>query len=272
MKGLRDNPILDDCQKVLMRCSKLEIDDKNRQIIGIIESGLYGNASTLIDKETFEIVHQKKIDQVEVLPFFFLISIPPNKNEGIIMIERLGERGIRSFFEAYISNEFSKHFSNYYLYFGHLMAAQLVEHLIEVGTIKKLRFVKFNIPHDKIDALEEGHKETSINCEIVFTSRNLPLKKRILSLFSEDKKGIEINNLFEQKEIGAEYDTIKAEVKIGASKRVINLGDFAKARNHVDVTSDVTLSDNNFPAFGSIKKIAFQLYDDFADLLYSKYE
>ena len=51
MKGLRDNPILDDCQKVLMRCSKLEIDDKNRQIIGIIESGLYGNASTLANGE-----------------------------------------------------------------------------------------------------------------------------------------------------------------------------------------------------------------------------
>jgi hypothetical protein len=266
LENLSTNPIINDHKQVTMKVSRLEIDQSNRLIFGIIDSGLYGNSSTLVDKETFKEVFKKESRHSDVLPFFFLLSIPKNKNESILILERISEKGIRKPFDYILQRNFKNMFPNFNIDIGHLIPSQMAEDFIKRGTIKTLRFIKFNIPHDKIDALEEGHEEILFDREVVYKAKSLPIKNRLLSIF---KPGKTTENLFEMKDLNQEeYDSIKVEIELGGSRKTINLNNFSKIRNYLDI-SYVSLL-NGQPEFNSIKKIAFEFHDKLSNLMYSE--
>ena len=112
--------------------------------------------------------------------------------------------------------------------FGHLVVNQVIQNYLEKGIIKSLRFIKYEIPHDKVDALDEGHEEIRLHRELVYKvsdkKAGVPVKNRLKSLFKKEQKGLTVENLFEIKELDDGYDNIKVEVKLvldGLSKPTI---------------------------------------------------
>ena len=68
---------------------------RHRQIHGIIETGEYGYESTLFDVNTNSVSYLRSTTDAEMLPFYFLINIPSQLDEGILLLQRTGSHGIR---------------------------------------------------------------------------------------------------------------------------------------------------------------------------------
>jgi hypothetical protein len=260
-------PFKDDGNKAYFSISTPRFYPADRKICGIINSGNYGISGDIIDVDAKVIVHKKETNHADSLPFFFLVYLPKDTNEGILILQRIGTYGIR----GALLDLFSKHFSSLYPGFNcsinPLIPDQVVKNIITKGTIKKLRFIKFNVPTDKTDTLFDLHQEKPYNAELSFSSPSFFPKDKIMTIFNP---GVEVKNLFELRDWGFAYDTIKIEVQFGPESRpkVINLSNFSKIRNYIDITSEVLIGDNGHPKFNSILKYADQLCNDMSKILY----
>ncbi len=266
LESLKKQSCKDDVEKVVIRVSDLYVNPETRIIDGIIKCGAYGIESELIDTETNRIVHNRKLNHAETLPFYFFISIPKNKNEGILILERIGIYGIRTRF----SDDFKKHFSLLYpkllASINHLVPDQIVQQILRKGITKKIRFIKYEIPTDRFEGFDGGHKEIPGNFEISISAKNIPILERINSLFDGSRT---VKNLFEIKDFGIEYDTIKIEVKMpGGSRKIVNLGNWQKVRNYIDITEKVSKEKNGQPSLESLRFLTLELHKDLSQLMY----
>lgn len=253
--------------KAFFSVSELNIDKQNRKISGFIKTGYYGLAGDIVDVEKKSIVYEKTVNHADSMPFFFLVYLPRHRNEGIFILERIGTYGIRGVLSSIFSEYFSSRYKEFYCSINPLIPDQVVKNILSSGIIKKLRFIKFMVPTDKTDALCEGHKEEYVNAELSFSSKSFFNKDRILNIFNP---GVEVKNLFELRDWGFEYDTIKIEVQYGPRSRtkVINLSDFSKVRNYVDITDEVGIDNSGHPIFEDIEFSANELCDDMSKVLY----
>ena len=65
-------------------------------ISGIIESGDYGTQEDIIDIKTGKSKYTKTPTDASLVPFFFMFYIVPNKDEGYLILERIGNIGVLS--------------------------------------------------------------------------------------------------------------------------------------------------------------------------------
>lgn len=258
LNRLQHNLSNDHGEKILMRVTNY--NTYNRKCDGIIETGIYGYESDLYDIETDTISHRKKVNEAEMLPFYFLISLPKNANEGIILFQRFGKFGIRTVFSRDFRNYFASQVKNFSVEINPLVPETLVKYYIEEGSLKKIRFIKFEIPRDIADALNQSHEEQEGYIELtVAAKRNNQLPgMSIIRDFFEGRR--DLNKLIELQDF--EYDTIKVELEAGGERRVIDLSDWLKIRAYYDITGDVELNGGGHPYYSSIHKIAMNLHDE----------
>lgn len=263
LESLKSAPLFDQDQKTSLRVSTLNV--QNRIISGVIESGPCGITSKLIDIETNHLKYQRRLTDAEIMPFYFLISIPKHKNEGILFLERISNYGIRKILGNCFGKHFSKKYSSFYVVLNPLVLDRVVQQILYDGIIKKLRFVKYEIPTDRFDGVDEGHQEIFGNVELIISANRIPVLNRIKQLFNGN---LTVKNLFELRDVNFEYDTIKVEVDINGSRRVINLGDWQKVRNYIDISNRIKLDSDGHPNFDSIEHEALELYKYLSSLLY----
>jgi hypothetical protein len=265
LTALKDMPIKDDQERNIISVS--ELTAKERRISGVIQSGLYGIQSKLIDIDTNNVVHERTTNQAEILPFYFLIDIPKGRNEGILILSRIGTYGIKTILSKFMEKHFLTNYSDFSILLKPLVPDQVVKQILFEGRIKKLRFIKYQIPTDVIDGFDEGHEEISKNLEMSISASRLPIVGRLKGLFDGSRM---VKNLFEIQDYGFDYDTIKVEVEMGGSNRIVNLGNWEKVRNYVNITDRVTLGNNGYPAFPSIESLALELNRSLSDLMWKK--
>lgn len=63
-------------------------------IDGIIESGEYGTQEEIIDVRTGKSKYVKTTEDATMYPFYFMLYVEPNKREGNLIVERIGNIGI----------------------------------------------------------------------------------------------------------------------------------------------------------------------------------
>ena len=262
---LKDKPIKNDYERTVISVSNLTV--KGRKISGVIQSGLYGVRSKLIDIDTNDIVHMRTVNQAEILPFFFLLDIPKDKNEGMLILQRIGAYGIKTILSQFLEKHFLTNYSDFLLSFKPLVPDQVVKQILFDGRVKKIRFIKYAIPTDGIDGFDEGHEEIPRNFEMSISASRLPVLNRFKALFNGSRK---VNNLFEIQDYGFDYDTIKVEVEMGGSRRIVNLGNWEKVRNYVDISTQVKLGNDGYPMLESIEFIALELNQSLSDLMWKK--
>jgi hypothetical protein len=275
LDDVRTNPRRDQNDCVLMKVTEHKVDPQKQEIVGIIEGGKYGLSSNLVDSKTFQTVHARERDQAELLPFYFFLLIPENADEAILMLGRIGKKGIRKDLAKFILIPFEEKFKDYDLKISPLITDAIIEQYLTTGNIQSLRFVKFQIPHDLVDALEDGHTEIPISREIIYQvkdrSQRLPIKKEVFTnFFRKPKVERKVTELFELRESESGYDTIKVEVDIGGSVKTINLDNFGRVRNYFDISKDPALlfSGDGHPTFDSINDIAHTLCKKMLEIMY----
>ncbi|MBN3872186.1 hypothetical protein [Nostoc sp. JL33] len=171
-----------DSYNIYMKASNIQ--EEGRSISGLIESGIYGISSNLRDVETDSITYKKKKSDAEVLPFYFLIYIPKDTNEGILLLQRTGKYGIRTHFGIFLDKYFSDKFPGFAVEINTLVQEEIIKRILYGGTIKKVRCVKYQAPIDRVDGLDEGHQEIPYNMEIVLSANKIPFMGKIQNFFN----------------------------------------------------------------------------------------
>lgn len=241
-----------------------------RLISGIVLTGSYGYESDIVNKNGNTITHHRTVEEAELLPFYFLVSIPRSKDEGIIILQSFKQYGIKKIFTENFDNYFRAERSEYKIEINDLIPEKLLEQLLERGNITKLKYISFEQPVDIADAVDTvDHKENqNLKAELILSE-----KKGIISGVIDSikdrlpyKKGQKDDPLKKLIEITSfEYDTVKMEVSINGKYRNIDLCDLGNMRPTLNITDDVVFLNNGHPEFDSINQIAIDLFKELAN-------
>jgi hypothetical protein len=237
------------------------INNNSRTLNGIISTGDYGYESDLINTQSMTLAHHRTTTEAEVLPFYFLINIKPNTNEGILLLERFGQYGIKTLFCKNLSDYFSSLFQDIYLDFYPILPNDYLSEFIKHGRITKIRLIKFSIPSDFADAfVNNGHLEEAGYLEYTIHAKKkggFPIVDKFCDFLNNPR---DLNTLFEIQDVS--YDNVKVEIVLNGRRRTIDLSNVERFVPYYDITEDVTIGDNGHPQLNSIDAIAKGLLRD----------
>jgi hypothetical protein len=244
-----------------------KLSEEQRRLFGVIETGEYGVESTLWDVETSAVAHRRKKTEADMLPFYFLFDIPDGTDEGLLLLQRSGNLGIRKALHVLMKQRFEAEFDDLRLRIDPLVEEKEIEKYAK-GRIEKIRFIRFGIPSDLTDSFDTGHEETEGFVELVIRARrgkSLPINNRLRQFRKKERT---LGNLFALTESKFTYEDIKVNSRVGNSTRTIDLARPDHLRSYHDISSEVKLDTNGHPKFESIHELAEALADKTRERLY----
>lgn len=238
----------------------------DRLLNGIIETGDYGYESNLKNIDRGSISYKRKIDEAEMLPFYYLIHLPKNNDEGIVILQRFKQFGIRKHLLDDFTEYFTSKYPNLNIEINPLVPETLIQQSFYNGRIIKIRFIKFEIPKEIEDAYDNpNHKEIEGQTELsvsVKRNDNLPILNPILEYLKGNRA---LNKIVELQDFN--YEDIKVELMVNKTHRTISLTNLNKVRAYYDITDKVKEDKGGHPSFESIDKIARELLKDLNEAL-----
>jgi hypothetical protein len=240
-------------------------DTTGRTISGTVESGIYGRASKLRDVVDWKVTHTKTVKEADMLPFYFLFDIPEGTDEGILIVERVGNIGIRKSLGTSIGQYVETRLPGFSFGIHHLARQDVVKAYLDGGAVSAIRFVHFGLPKDFADLLEEPHVEKRGSLELVARmgrGRAFDVGKRLQEYVSGKVK---LQRFVELEDF--EYDTVKIDVAKGGENRTIDLNKL-KMRGFYNISAVVELDASGNPEFGSIDDAARELLQEVKDGVY----
>ena len=240
---------IDDRRQKLLRV--LQYERQTWLVNGIVETGEYGYNADLIDVDTATVSYQRTGTDAEMMPFYFLAHLPSHLDEGVILLQRRSNFGIRTTFLKDFAEYFEKSNQGVKVVVNPLVPPHLVNEYLQNGRLTKIRLIRYGLPSDLADAYDAGgHVENEGTAEIVFLPRRgwgLPLMNRIRDVLAGKREIREMVELTDHK-----YDNVKVEIDVGGSKKTLDLSNVMKMRAYVDITSAVSIKDDGHPEFSSI--------------------
>lgn len=241
-----------------------------RLISGIVKTGSYGYESDIVDKNGNNITHHRTAEEAELLPFYFLVAIPSNKDEGIVILQGFKQYGIKKIFTESFDNYFKSDRSEYKIEINDLIPEKLLDQLLDRGSVTKLRYISFNQPVDIADATAtvDHIEDQNLKAELVLSEKKGIISGVINSIkrqlpYTKNKDDDPLKKLIEITSF--EYDTVKIEVRINGKYRTIDLCDLGNIRPTLNITDDVVCLGSGHPEFDSINQIAINLFKELAN-------
>ena len=244
-----------DTQKLLR---VLSFQPQDRLVSGIVETGEYGYEADLYDVNAAAVSYQRSRHDAEMVPFYFLANIPAQRDEGLLILQRRAQYGIRTV----LLQDFRKYFEmlspQMLIEINPIIPQGFIDQYLRDGRIKKVRFVRFEIPSDITDAYEGGgHTEVPGYAELAISAgrdQSLPLLGRIQDVLDGRRS---VNDLIELHEF--DYDTVKVEMEFAGSRKTVDLSNVMKLRAYVDITSELEVGLDGHPVLASVDRIATDL-------------
>ncbi|NJL53529.1 MAG: hypothetical protein HC930_17645 [Hydrococcus sp. SU_1_0] len=191
----------------------------------------------------------------EILPFYFMIFLPNERDEGILLLENIGRFDMKTHFSKILRDYTSKQNSTLLIEISKLIPGGMIEELLSKSKTTKIRLIKYNIPDDIFNTLDEPHKEKEFNIkrEVIYSSKDLSLQDKIRTIINQKTP---VQELFEIKEIKEnDYDKLKFELKIGSTTKTIDLDDVTNINNSIDITDDLAINTvTGQPSLDSLKQ------------------
>ena len=206
----------------LIRTKNLEFNGRN--IFGLYEKGEYGIEAELRDIYHGNISYERQVDDAELIPYFFHIIVPRNSDEIILALQETGIFGIKTIFRYDFSLYFLERFPDFKVQFNRLVPEELIDGFLDGGIVRKIRFIKYDLPDDIADAMVYDHEENKGSMELIFKAKRgkqFEISQSIRDFFQN--RG-EIQTFMEIPDIDFEYDNVKIELKLdGGATRTLNL-------------------------------------------------
>jgi len=268
---------VDDYAKKIFRVGKCVIDENERLISGIIQTGDYGYETELVDTGSGAVSYKRKTSDAEVMPFYFLIYNPKEKDEGCVILQEFKGLGIKTAFLKYIRDCFCSENENFVVNMLPLVPEQLIQELFSKGEPKKLRYIKFGLKSDPAD-VGNDHQEDEYNIELNISARRnkyFQIRDGICDSISNYKPLDEImSHFYDKKKFDRvielhdfEYDIVKLQLSINGKTKIIDLSNPYTLRPIHDITGEVEIGADQHPMFISIDKIAKNLLKTYTDAM-----
>lgn len=228
---------------------------KNRMFYGLVDYGKYGKKSKTKNTETFEEVILDEKTAVTA-PFYFLLYVPPDEDEGILILERKGREGMKVIFKEWLNNMiFKKQLHSFELEIIDYLPKAVIKDYMDKGDIVAFDFSETPSHKDGINVLSKSLNKIK---------GKFTVRMKVSKGYGEAAKDF-LNNLM-NKEINLDegglieinednVDLFRAEIKIGNSTRKFNIQGNS-IRPYMDITDDIENIDGGIPDFSEIHKIA----------------
>lgn len=241
-----------------LSCMK-KVTSQGRSITGLINAGHYGEASDIVSSINAELSYEKKTTDAEMIPCFFRIDIPEDKDEALLILQRDNRVSCKSAFTSLVAPLVAAQNPNLTVAVTPLTSAQVFKQLVSEGEVQRLRFIKMGITDDFADSYDKGHKEVEGSMELIVKARrgfSLPFRAILGNWLSSKEM---VKEIFEVPAL--DFDTVKADVKIGRTVRTL---DFGKKFSQpiVDLTADVKFGSDGHPTYASLIAATEQLATD----------
>ncbi|HEY4374240.1 MAG TPA: hypothetical protein VGN52_20105 [Burkholderiales bacterium] len=238
----------------MMRIATLLDITPSRTWAGFIETGDYGYTSDLFDTAANVVSYHRKAPEAEMIPFFFMLSVPANASMGILLLQRFKQFGIKSHLVPELKRAFEKTYSGFGLEIERLVPKTFIDNVLKDGVLKALRFINYELPSDLADTAKTlGIKPVVSSAELIIHARrehSLPMPKAVESVFKRTKNVIDIVEL-----PSFEYSTVKLEMEVGNRRRTINLSSIENMGGNFDITEEISVGPNGHPRPDSIFKV-----------------
>jgi hypothetical protein len=259
-RSLNSSPTIDSQTKKMFKIR--HVTSRGRSIDGLIDVGEYGYENELVNIDSLELAYRQRLVDAVMIPFFFLLSIPTQTNEGLLILQRFGTYGIRKILLSSFMNHFRTLYPDHIVEFNHLAPAELLnQYMRGDGLVLGVKFVSFSLPRDFSEFLgSEDHQEDVREVGLYITARrykDLKLWGKMRDIFEGKRK------LHGMIEIGGfHYDTIKIDVDINGSQRTIDIGRPNMFRANYDITNRVKRGSDGHPFYADILSIATEWLDE----------
>lgn len=241
-----------------------------RTIYGWLEAGKYGFAADLRDVNTEDLSYHRRPADVELIPHFFLIELPPDTERGIMILQRHGRRGVKTHFGYAMARAFSDWTNNgYMLEFGRQVPDQVIYELTE-GQFRKAELVTYDVPRDRNEyerQMLNAHEREETRGEVILAltakrGERFILKDWMVDVLTRRRGFREIREWLDL----APRDSIRLTVDYGSGERTINLADPRAIRPYVEVPeAQVPVTDDGHPEREPMVDYAMGLRDDLAE-------
>ena len=232
------------------RISRLSRNASGDMVSGIIQTGVNGYASEIVNTDTNQVSHHRTVVEAEFVPFFFLLVCPPGRDFGLLLLQRFGNLGVKDFFVDPIIEKFGQDHANSRLRITRLVPSDLAHQLLEQSIIKTIRLVRYEELAEVSDSLGEGYAERTGVVEMVFRAKksgSLPSAPGLIQALLGKKA---INQVFSVENF--DYDSIKVDVEVNGKRRVIDIGRPNVLTPNIDVTEDLKLDIGGHPTWESL--------------------
>ena len=219
-------------------------------ICGIVKTGEYGAVSEIVDIETGATEYNKKMNDADVLPFYYLIAVPKNHTtKGILILQSSGRNGIKTIFEKKLQQYMKESSENIRIAIRTVVPIQYINRYMDHGSLQKIRMIRYGIPHDLSErvginnGVETTYEERIIHRPVGFMTRKGQKIRECLNGQRLCNTIIEIDDF--------NYDELKLEFKLGKNKKTISLDNIESLNINEDITKHVK-QENGHPTQDSI--------------------
>jgi len=232
-----------------------------RTVSGIVETGDWGYEGDLFNIQSNSITYHRSINEAEMLPFYFLAGFPYNADEAILLMQRIGQLGMKSVLCEKFQEFFYEIYPGIRVEFYPLVPTDLINEYLNNGRILRAHFIKYGLPSDIADHEMIGdHIENKGYIEMTMHARkkgHLALVDRILEVIEGRK---DVKSMYEIK--GFNYDNVKVDIEINGRVRTVDMSHLERLRTFYDVTDEIEIGNNGHPVYESINTCARTLMND----------
>lgn len=203
----------------------------------LINSGLYGSSSEIIDVETKELQYKKSTKDVDFRKYYLFVVIPKDNSsvkvqKGMLIFQNIGPYGVKTI----VTQKLQQYFSNNYnitLICNTIAPSLFVKKVLNAESIKKITMIKNYKSSDGVDDYSLGYgQEIKTIAKLNFTeSKWCQIKDRMLYVSGAKDRLFELDN--------KKYDCVKVTVEIGGRTRIITLNNLEKLSIIESVPDDI---------------------------------
>lgn len=230
---------------------------------GVLLVGEYGLESKVIDVNDGKTAFEKAKHHAEQIPFYFRLYVPAGGDQGVLVLQRLGNAGITGIVRQPIHDKFKAKNPTLMLDIAPMVPDFVLARYLHQGKPKSISFIRNSIPPDLADKVSGKSVETKGRVEVT-------IKAPSPWFFQPDKLaealkvsgGVKSVYTFDQ----FEPDKITLKVEVGGRERTINLNNHANLRASFDVSDNVIEGKDGYPTPESVAAAAQTILTEVADV------
>lgn len=250
LKSVYGTQSVDERAQIVLRSTN--ISEEQAITTGLFLSGEYGYSAEGVNVKTSSKSYQRKADDAEILPFYFLFYVPKESDTAILILQRHGNVGIRTSVLRSLKKYFALFYPDLIIVAERLVPGELVQNLVE-GEIRGIKLTTYTVPDDIADKFRWlGNMREEGTLTVSYLAKRDRIFKAPDWLRSARKQKAKLISL--PVELNRMKARIQINVRFGGQTRLVDISDPSNVAPYIDATSKLKIMSNGHPDFNSIDK------------------